>query len=129
MFKVLVFVKRRQGLSREEFVSLFEQSHVPMATALCEDKKTAPMLSYERNYILYDHPLSNVSSDDFFFDAIVECVFSDEESYLFTRRAGERHPEVLDMLTKDHNLHTDVDTVRYAVVKVESGGAGAPKTL
>jgi uncharacterized protein (TIGR02118 family) len=73
MIKVLVQIRKKDGISMEEFIHYYEEKHVPLINSLLPY-----YAGYERNYlvdVIYPKDLSND------FDVITELLFSDEAAY------------------------------------------------
>jgi hypothetical protein len=79
--KILCFLKRKPGLSREEFINYYEQRHAKLVARLL------PFYSqYKRNYIdpsqVYaTRHLDNKASAEPPFDVVTEMSFSSREMY------------------------------------------------
>ena len=77
MFKLIVTIKRKRGMSREEFIDYYENHHV----ALCR-KILPPLEVYRRNYIMNDDPLLKAIGDNRAvdgendFDVITEAIYT-----------------------------------------------------
>lgn len=68
MIKGMSFIKRKQGLSREEFIKHYEEEHAPLAM------KHFPFKKYVRNYI------ANIPGvEELDFDCITEVWFETME--------------------------------------------------
>ncbi len=65
MIKAMSFIKRKQGLSREEFIKHYEEEHAPLAI------KHFPFKKYTRNYL--------IGMDELDFDCITEVWFETME--------------------------------------------------
>jgi len=73
VFKVFVYLTKREGSTPEEFVDYYENHHVPLVLSL------APMPRvYKRNYLLRGHP-ANLESPTINFDVITEIVWDSQE--------------------------------------------------
>ncbi|WP_328842741.1 EthD domain-containing protein [Streptomyces sp. NBC_00258] len=72
MYKVIVFLKKRDGLSREEFVDYYENRHVPLILSMAP----SPPI-YRRNYLVPE----GSASDGFDFDVMVEFGFADKAAH------------------------------------------------
>ncbi len=73
VYKILMFLKRRPGMSVEAFREYYEQRHAP----LCE-KYLSGVVSYKRRYL---DPLPDVATGEVAelpFDVITEIGFEDE---------------------------------------------------
>ncbi len=76
MYKVLIFLKRRQDLTPEAFRDYYEQQHGP----LCQ-KYMQGVARYTRRYL---DPVANPDlpgSGDVGFDVVTEVWFDDREAY------------------------------------------------
>ena len=123
MFKVFFFVRRQPHLSREEFVELFEGSHVPLVAQLVADGIVPAMADYRRNYLLKGDELN--TRDDVDFDAIVEVWFN-ARSEIEANRAAHRDPESERIMKGSLSRCADVTASRYIVVEEYIGGDTAP---
>jgi uncharacterized protein (TIGR02118 family) len=75
MIKIVIFIKRRDGLSREQFVDYYEKRHVPLIRKLVGGF----LEGYTRNYIDPAAPLSASSgSGRLDVDVITELMVRDE---------------------------------------------------
>lgn len=75
MFKLMVFVARREGLTMEAFVEHYETRHVPLIARIAP----APA-AYRRIFLTRESPLGRgVEGVDF--DAITELWFADRPAY------------------------------------------------
>lgn len=82
MIKVVVLLKRRAGLSHEEFMNYYEQQHVPLV------RKLLPTIGrYTRSYLGGRESVSEhrqegqKGSPTPYFDVITEVWFEDEAAY------------------------------------------------
>ena len=96
--KMLVMVKRKPGLSPEEFRAGYENSHSRIAVRLFGHL----WLEYRRNYILKAHSFvqgsdsgERASADDVGFDAVSEYVLRDEAALAEMRRIGLENIELI----------------------------------
>ncbi len=121
MFKIMVFGKRRSGMSREDLIRAYENDHLKLADRLIGDGTIPPMLQYRRNYICHDDPL-NIGNIEF--DVVTEAVFSDRASFE-ANRSGLSEPEIALALMEDMQKFLDLSDLRYLVVQEFSGGGGA----
>jgi hypothetical protein len=79
MIKTITFLTKKPGLTTEEFIEYYEQSHVPLILSL-----GTPPLSYTRNYLVTGDEL-NKEDPSVDFDVVTELVFADRESLLAWR--------------------------------------------
>src|ERR1700757_2905065 len=76
MIKVFGYLKRKPGLSAQEFADYYEDNHVPLVLS------KAPMpLVYKRNYIQRGDAF-NIEGDEIGFDCMTELVFADRDNLL-----------------------------------------------
>lgn len=68
MVKVMVLLKRKPGLSREEFSRRYEEVHVPLVLSHLRTKK------YVRNYTI-----ASPGTEELDFDCITEVWFANKE--------------------------------------------------
>lgn len=71
MVKEILLIKRREGLSREEFSQQYEEVHAPLILKHCPTIKR-----YVRNYIA-----STLSAEKTDFDCITEVWYDDIEGF------------------------------------------------
>jgi uncharacterized protein (TIGR02118 family) len=71
MVKAIALIKRKPGISRDEFIKHYEQVHAPLAV-----KHLHTFKKYIRNYVI---PSS--SAEDTEFDCITEVWYEDMEGY------------------------------------------------
>lgn len=69
MIKLIAMIKRKAGLSRQEFIDYYEGTHVPFVTRA----SGAFFIDYKRNYICEE--LTGSGSDDF--DVVTEVWIKD----------------------------------------------------
>jgi uncharacterized protein (TIGR02118 family) len=79
MFKILLFMKRRPGMSQEEFQQYYEEKHVPLAL-----KYAGGMKSYKRRYVSPQTHVETGPCSDLGFDVITELGFDDEATFKTT---------------------------------------------
>lgn len=104
--KVLVMVKRKPGLTPEEFREGYEQSHSRIAVNLFGHLWT----SYRRDYLIGGRRFEEGEGgwtggpDDFHYDAISEYILPDGEAMAEFARIGE---ENIGLLKEDEALWFD----------------------
>ena len=75
MFKVMLTLKKKDGMSREDFINHYETVHAPLACKLFGFRSP-----YRRNYIVYDDPfLDTVGRPNGDFDVITENDYATRE--------------------------------------------------
>jgi uncharacterized protein (TIGR02118 family) len=73
MIKVFGYLKRKPGLSPQEFADYYEHNHVPLVLS----KAFMPMV-YKRNYIQRGDAF-NIEGNEISFDCMTELVFADRD--------------------------------------------------
>jgi uncharacterized protein (TIGR02118 family) len=73
MIKVFGYLKRKPGVSPQEFADYYEHNHVPLVLS----KAFVPIV-YKRNYIQRGDAF-NIEGDEIGFDCMTELVFADRE--------------------------------------------------
>ena len=68
MLKEMLLIKRKEGLSKEEFIKHYEEVHAPLILKMCPSVK-----KYTRNYV--QHAIAGGEPD---FDCITEVWYEDE---------------------------------------------------
>lgn len=122
MFKWVIAIRKKQGLTREAFIDYYENHHVPRMQALI------PLPGrYRRNYVVFDDPLLAVDGRDGVgetvpFDCLTECVFD-------TREEAERlvaafsSPEILAIINEDEARFIEPGCQKMYIVEVRGAQA------
>ncbi|ATE65852.1 EthD domain-containing protein [Rhizorhabdus dicambivorans] len=112
MYKVMAFLSRKPGISREEFRAYYEGQHAPLVGRL------APKMAvYRRNFLNFDEPFKR-DDDQIGFDVVTEMEFED-------RAACERwfsafrDPAVFEQVAADEAKFLDSSRVMVCAVEVE----------
>ncbi|WP_328842743.1 EthD domain-containing protein [Streptomyces sp. NBC_00258] len=71
MYKVIAFLKKRDGLTRGEFIEQYEQHHVPLMLSLAPSPPV-----YRRNYLVPEESAKGID-----FDVMVELGFEDKAAH------------------------------------------------
>ena len=74
MVKVMAFISKRAGMSREAFIDYYENHHVPLICSVAP-----PPPRYRRSYLVRGDAF-NVESPAIDFDVVTETVFPDREA-------------------------------------------------
>lgn len=122
MFKILIFARRKPGLTREQFIAQYEEVHIPLTIRLVDEGKIPPLLSYKRNYIRHDDEL-NIGSVEY--DVVTEAVYPNRAGFE-ANRSGLTDAVVAELVGKDMEALLDLTDVKYIMVDEYSGGGGAP---
>jgi uncharacterized protein (TIGR02118 family) len=102
--KVLLFIRRKDGLSREAFRERYESGHAPLA------RRTLPLLRrYARNYVTAESP--GWEPD---FDVVTEFWFDSWEDWETTKAFAASEPG--QVLANDEEVFMDRQSMRVVVV-------------
>ncbi|MCU1479323.1 MAG: EthD family reductase [Subtercola sp.] len=118
MIKLLVFNKRKEGVSREEFREYYETIHAPLA------KGYFPMvLKYRRNYLNYEQSLlTGRNAEEYVpladFDSIAEVFFEDWAAFEAFREKSAL-PDLRAQIKSDEENFLDVSAIRRYIVEVD----------
>ena len=116
--KLIAMIRRRSGLSAQEFREYYEHRHVPLATRLLPY-----FAEYQRNYIDHSKHIVPEHQNDSIagtarspdFDVITEFVYGSEEDY---RRgmAAMADPEIGRILAEDEARFMDRKSITIMFV-------------
>jgi EthD domain len=114
-YKILLFMKRRPGMSVEAFRDYYENHHAPLCV-----KYASGVSRYQRRF-LTPHPLAETgATDDLGFDVITELWFEDEATFSGTLKYLETSV-MPDEVVADEKKLFDRSKLRMAtVVEFES---------
>ena len=76
LFKILLFMKRRPGMSQDEFIQYYEEKHVPLAL-----KYSQGMTAYKRQFVTPQAHFETGECSDLGFDVITELCYDDEKIF------------------------------------------------
>jgi hypothetical protein len=112
IYKFLIFVKRRVGMTPEEFQHYYENVHSKLGRQIAPD---AGACKYVRRYI---HPLDgsvSTRAEDLEYDEITEVWFKDYEKF---RKVAERvsRGELAPEVEADEERFMDRSKTRFATV-------------
>lgn len=79
LFKILLFMKRRPGMSMDEFMQYYEEKHVPLAL-----KYSGSMKSYTRRFVFPQTHVETGPCSELEFDVITELGYDDETAFKST---------------------------------------------
>jgi uncharacterized protein (TIGR02118 family) len=118
MYKVLILMRKKAGLSRAEFIDYYENKHVPLMRELAPGREV-----YRRNYIVFDDPMFNVdgrsgAADAVAFDVITESIFATREAAEAAKNAALASPANLKRVKGDEENFVEPGSVRMYVVEV-----------
>ncbi len=118
-YKILLFMKRRAGMSVADFRAYYENHHVPLALSLGGG---APLARYVRRYLEPQPHAETGRNDELAYDVITELWFTDEARWRSTVKylsTSVMHPDIV----ADEAQLFDRGAMRMAtVVECETGG-------
>lgn len=102
MIKLMIFIARKDGLSREEFIDYYETQHVPLAWRI------GPRIAaYKRNYFTAKaYGPNTLAVPPFDFDVVTELCFATPEDYAAFKTAL-REPGVRKQIDDDEKKFQD----------------------
>lgn len=103
MYKIMAFIKSKDGISEKEFIDYYENNHSKLIMELF------PWISeYKRSYIPFSPFISIGPREGLPFDAVTEMAFDDEEGL---RRLLEKfeNPKVSKAIADDEDNFMDRD--------------------
>jgi uncharacterized protein (TIGR02118 family) len=105
MHKLLIFARRREGMSREDFRDYYENHHVPLAL-----KYSAGLKHYVRRYL---EPTPGIPEPDY--DVVTELWFEKRAivDAVLSTMASDAMPA--DVIADEHNLFDRSSFRFYAV--------------
>lgn len=124
MFKVVALLKRRDGMSRQEFIDYYETSHAKIG----EKYLAGNAVKYIRRFFSplphpLEHPLETVA-DDQDYDAIMEMWFEDQAQWE-AAMAVFADPHVANLVIEDEAQLFQRDRIRmYRVEEYETDVTG-----
>jgi hypothetical protein len=116
MLKVMLFMKRKPGLTLEEFIEHYERVHVPLALQHARN-----LVHYERHYLRPGRfvPFGDeVVEPDY--DVVTELWYDDEAAFDAQQELLRRHPGVLADIVADEEQLFDRTKSRFAVVEAHA---------
>ena len=118
MFKLMLTIKKKKGLSRQEFIDYYENQH----TVLCR-KILPPLEVYRRNYIMNDDPFLAAVGDNRAvdgendFDVITEAIYTSRTEALASMAAlfnGDTRTQIMN----DEAKFCEPGGIKFYVVEV-----------
>src|SRR5210317_2668704 len=98
VFKILLFMKRRPGMSSEDFRDYYETVHVPLAL-----ESANGLMRYVRRYLEPQPRLETGDGSDIGYDVITELWFDNEKLFAATVKylsSTLLSPEIIDDETR-----------------------------
>jgi len=114
MLKLTFLMKRRQGMSFEDFRNYYENRHAPLAASLCPN-----LVRYTRTYLTGWEPLArSMQLPEPGFDCITECCYDVEGSWE-ERKADLLPADVFRQLAADEENFLDRRANRLVMTQQE----------
>jgi uncharacterized protein (TIGR02118 family) len=116
VFKYLIQIKKKAGMSRQAFVDYYENIHAPLVLKLLPTIRT-----YRRNYLVFDDPMLQVDrrqgdENDAGYDVLTECIFeSRAEAAAFF--AAFSQPEVFARIKADEDNFVEPGHAKVFIVE------------
>jgi uncharacterized protein (TIGR02118 family) len=110
LFKILLFMKRRPGMSQDEFIRYYEEKHVPLAL-----KYSQGMTAYKRQFVNPQAHFETGECPDLGFDVITELSFDDERTRNQVLKYLATSP-LADEVVEDEKKLFDHSSFRIATV-------------
>jgi hypothetical protein len=117
MIKLMLFIRRKEGLTREEFRARYESGRVPLAV-----RELPHLRRYHRNYV---QPMKGLPKPDF--DVCTEFWFDDWEGSK-AASAYARDPVTGRVLAEDEAGFMDRSSMRFVLVEEEIAHIDAMRT-
>ncbi len=111
MFKVMIFIKRKPGMSTEDFIHHYENSHAPLGLA-----KVPNIKKYVRHYL---SPYGNdvyLQDSGFAYDVVTELGFDDRADF----ERGMTYltePNTAALIAEDEGKLFDRSSIRFMLVE------------
>lgn len=109
-FKSIALLKRKAGLTRQQFIDYYENNHAPLIVRL-----TPGIKAYHRNFIDWNGVFEAADGSDINFDSVTELWFEDREAYDAAMAVWTR-PDVAQAIADDEENVFDRSKTRMFVV-------------
>jgi len=111
LFKVIALLKRKAGLSMEDFIDYYETHHAPLMARLQQPE----MIGYRRNFVQLDGGIFS-DGEHPWFDVITEFYFLDRAAYesCMARNAA---PELTRLRVEDAEKCLDQSKIHFFFVE------------
>lgn len=128
-YRILLFMKRKPGMSMEDFKDYYENHHVPLCAPYMKG-----IDGYRRNYLVPQPHAESGTCEELPYDVITEMFFEDEETYKATVEYLAT-TVMADEIVEDESKFFHRPTMRMATVEecesdmaslLAVGGAGDP---
>jgi EthD domain len=119
MIKTIAFLKRKAGLTREEFIRRYETAHAPLILSI------APQVcDYRRNFLLPEGAITAPGASGLDFDVVTELWYPDRAAFE-AAMAAFTAPANAARIAADEEQVFDRNYTRFYVVEERSSVIGA----
>lgn len=118
-FKSIALLKRKDGLSRQEFIDYYENNHAPLIVSL-----TPGLKAYHRNFVDWNGAFPAADGTEINFDSVTEIWFEDRAAYDAAVAVWTR-PDVAQTIADDEENVFDRSKTRMFVVDETKSPIGA----
>lgn len=116
MLKAIALLKKKDGMTREDFIRYYEDNHSVLVW------KTYPwMMKYQRNYVEFAASMAMEHAD---FDVITEIWFNDRQDYDRLMHVSG-NTEAGARISADEENFLDKSATCFFLVEVHETGIGA----
>lgn len=110
-YRILLFMKRKPGMSMEAFRDYYENHHIPLCA-----KYMQGIAGYRRNYLVPQPHAESGTNEELPYDVITELIFDDEATYKGTVEYLSVTVMSDEVVNDEKNLF-DRPTMRMATVE------------
>jgi len=110
MFKSIALLKKKAGLTRQQFIDYYENNHAPLIVRL-----TPGIRAYHRNFIDWNGMFEAADGSETNFDCVTEVWFDDRAAYE-KAMAVLTSPDVAKQIADDEEHVFDRSKTRMFVV-------------
>lgn len=116
--KVIAMLRKREGISREDFIRYYDENHAPLILSLLPG-----IVEYRRNFTVFDNAYVNEGAAPFDFDVLTEIRFRDRAAYDAAMTVAA-DPAVAQRIADDEENFLDRSGTRMFVVEETSSRIG-----
>lgn len=121
MFKFVTLIKKKEGITRDEFIEYYEKKHIPFLLETFPEFQKAVL--YRRNYLRFGDAVSEEPdrSGDFGyagFDVVNEVMFPKREDAIALMDASYKNAETYRKVLEDEDQFVERGHVKMYVVDV-----------
>jgi EthD protein. len=122
MFKIIITMKRKPGITREEFIEYYNNNHLPYTARVLTEGTPRPTL-HRRNFVTTDDPFlavvgeNRAVNDDPPVDAFTEIYF-ESRSEAMAMFSDFFDPVRFDGIREDEANFVDLESIRFFAVEV-----------